>query len=536
MVDPTSSTTRNGGKSGSLTTATTTTTTTKTASRFGSATEALLNLDPELLGYDVARLLHEGSGDVVDQLLEHLDACKHEIVRIMEASSQRKRYHHPDGGCGSRLPDETKKGRVIVQPPLSGPANVAATNMTLVACRTGTSRSNSNTTNNVPAFYGVIPTEVLRQIAQSNFLTLKEMGRFLLLVSKSFPDALGQDNVWAMICCKQWRNTSKIPRYIIEARGYQWLFHQRLTGSATGDPRRGGGARGLPNSRGTSSVGRRCLSSSSVGPKNQHHGLAAPTLSPDRLVLLTSIWKGTEEVASLAFTGDPLATLVATGELNVRLENPILLGEVPIVDGVVDFHGGRGELFDDWRATIHCVRLDEYKCCCVHETATCAWGEYDYIVDPSSQNNSLFNENGSRHHQETTSSTTRRGGDTNATLDEQGEGGEAVEVDMGYLDFSPNSDGMELTGLGRALMSRIREFDTHNERLVGIRLDATLLCFTDGFRHDASSVKLSFSELRLEVWKSYDNGSAVLFHSKGESLKHGVTLLHLFDHLLGFKA
>ena len=104
-----------------------------------------------------------------------------------------------------------------------------------------------------------------------------------------------------------------------------------------------------------------------------------------------------------------------------------------------------------------------------------------------------------------------------------------LDLDLGEDDDS--SLDMEYD----AVPPRENTNDDNNDRLVGIRLDATLLCFTKGFRQDAESVQLSFSELRLEVWKSYLGGSAVLFNSKSESQKHGVTLLHLFDHLQGFQ-
>ena len=476
------------------------------SSSYSVRIKALLKLDTTLLGHDISRLLADERDlstppIIVDQLLEQLEECKREILRAVEVSSTPSSSMKLACYVGGRgLNDH--RSRALLSAGKNTAHVCGSSSSTIPRCNSGN-----------------MPIEVLRQVAQSDYLSLKELGRFLLLVSKSFMDELGRELVWKILCCKEWKNTSKIPRNLIEVRGYHWLFQQRVND-------RGGllldGKRQVP----------RPFSSGL-----NHHGLLfAQNLSPDTLVLLTSIWRGSKEVASLAFTADPLSTLVATGELNVRLENPISLGEFPVSEnGVIDMTGGFStDEFDDWRATIHCVRLDEFKCCCIHETSSCAWGEYDYIVDPSSQS-SIYNENGSRHNDPNKRQKLGTTGDDESNSNDNTDESDGVEVDMGYLDFSPNSDGMEFTGMGKALLSRIREYDTHSDRLLGIRLDATLLCFTQGFRQDAKSVQLSFSELRLEVWKSYMEGSAVLFNSTSEAQKHGVTLLHLFDHLNGFK-
>ena len=49
-----------------------------------------------VLGDDVSRLIHEGSSAVADQLLEHLERCKNEVLKVVIEASQRKRSHQPD--------------------------------------------------------------------------------------------------------------------------------------------------------------------------------------------------------------------------------------------------------------------------------------------------------------------------------------------------------------------------------------------------------------------------------------------------------
>ena len=507
------------------------------SSHYSVRIKALFKIDPTLLGHDISRILADDNDQeapfIVDELLEQLEECKREILRVLSKSRgshivtrrdivvASNSYRYFGGRYNSRY-DYISGGN-------SGSQTLSTTALvvwTPKAVPTTTWRyipsSVVQTTTVDNAISQIFPTEILRQVAQSEYLSVKELGRFLLLVSKGFVNDLGSDQVWKILCCNEWKNTCKIPRHLIDVRGYQWLFQQRVYNSLSG-----GSVNVKDGERPKRRVSQVSSSSSSSGL------LFAQNLSPNTLFLLTSIWKGSTEVASLTFTADPLSTLVTTGELNVKLENPIPLGEFPINpdSGVIDFNGSSAEgEFDDWHATIHVIRLDEFKCCCIHETSSCSWGEYDYIVDPTnSQNSRIYNENGSRHDDPNKRQKVDGVGDGNDEVDDTG-----VEVDMGYLDFSPNTDGMEFTGLGKALLSRIREYDTHSDKLVGIRLDATLLCFTKGFQPNASSVQLSFSELRLEVWKSYMEGSAVLFNSTSESQKHGVTLLHLFDHLVDF--
>jgi hypothetical protein len=109
-----------------------------------------------------------------------------------------------------------------------------------------------------------IPAEVLHQVCQSDFLTVQEMGRLLLLVSKKdIQDGLSKERCWELICCKQWRNTIDIPKSILLRMdgGYEGLFRQRYKSVTT-----------------------------AAATTSNNGGIPPPRLSPNQLTLLISIY------------------------------------------------------------------------------------------------------------------------------------------------------------------------------------------------------------------------------------------------------
>ena len=98
---------------------------------------------------------------------------------------------------------------------------------------------------------------------------------------------------------------------------------------------------------------------------------------------------------------------------------------------------------------------------------------------------------------------------------------------------------LPLGGFGSALASLIREYEASDNidplrRFQCIKVEPSLLCTSQGFLKNASSVKLVFNELRIEIWKCYQFGAANIFESNSEAKRHGVTFLHLLDHLVGW--
>ena len=349
-----------------------------------------------------------------------------------------------------------------------------------------------------------IPMEVLHQVSLSRFLTIQELGRLLLMTSVSMHESLGTDLVWKLLCCCQWQNSTLIPPHVIYKRGYHWLFRQRA--NILREPDR---------------IRESCRPCPSV--------LRAPQLMANELIMLISVFNSKQqEIVSISLEGEELESFLQTGEMNISLVDPVKLGFHPFdkENGMFDFSIMFCSDFNDWRASIHLLRTDNYQCAVIHETRKCSWGEYDYCEEPCTNNISngpavkmalpLSHEEAS-HLAKTTATKIS-----------------PIEVDMGYLEFSTGGQGFDLSVVGEAFLERIRQEERYaDDRLETIKMEPTLLCFTNDFDENNQYMELSFSELRLDVWKTYRGGSAMLFNSRFESEKriHGVTLLHLLDQL-----
>lgn len=349
-----------------------------------------------------------------------------------------------------------------------------------------------------------VPVEVIHQVCSSRYLTVQEEGRLLLLVSKSLYGSLGMDLVWKLLCCRQWQNTSMIPSHVIDRRGYQWLFRQRAKSIKEPD-------RALARPR------------PCIGP---------PLLSTKNLVMLISVFNASrQEIVSMSLEGMDLESFLLTGEMNICLLDPIKLGfhSINKQNGVIDFDMFCSD-FIDWRATVHILRTDRCQFAIVHETRESSWGEYDYCEDSCASTNVPTTKMALPLSSRDLSEEATNRAKSAAKLP-------PVEVDMGYLEFSTGTHGLDLSVVGEAYLERIRQEETYvDDRLETIKLEPTLLCFTRDFDDNKQSVELALSELRLDFWKTYRSGSAMLFNSHFESEKrsHGVTLLHLLDELNGW--
>jgi hypothetical protein len=179
-----------------------------------------------------------------------------------------------------------------------------------------------------------IHTQVLRQLTISDYLTAEDLGRLLLLTSKSFISDLGEDFVYFQLCRKRWRNSASIPT-LAKVRGYPWLYQTLSQGPEK------------PKKR--------------VWPT-----LPVPTLTPESMTLLVNIRDGHREVLSEVVRGESLKELLHCGQVYIPLEHPILIEDYPI-DHVPQRNQPSAE-FEGWNATMHAVRLDDHTCCCVHRS------------------------------------------------------------------------------------------------------------------------------------------------------------------------
>lgn len=348
-----------------------------------------------------------------------------------------------------------------------------------------------------------IPAEVIRQVCSSEYLTIREQGRWLLLVSKSIGQSLGNHQLWKLLCCRQWQNSSLVPSCVLERRGYEWLFKQRIV---------------------SSHLDHYQISAPMMRPQR----LDPPTISIDKLVLLISIFNSKEqETVSIALSGNELESLLQTGEMNISLLDPVLLGPHTIrKNGIIEFDMFCTDFFD-WKATMHLLRTDRSQCAIVHDTVNTSWGEYDYCEDSSASATGP-----------TAKMTLPLSGLDLAELKEtarkKNKKAETVEVDMGYLEFS--TDPLDLDFVGQAYFERLRQGEAfRSDVLDNVKIEPSLLCYTRDFDQSKQSVELAFSELRLDIWMTYRSGAAKLFNSRqAADREHGVTLLHLLDHLSGW--
>lgn len=192
----------------------------------------------------------------------------------------------------------------------------------------------------------VIPAEVLRLITLTGYLTHEELGKLLLLTSRSFASSLGEDFCWEMICRCKWSNTGRIPASFIrhQNRGYQGFFHQMSQGEIMEDRPR-------------------------LGP---------PLLTLDHLVVLLSIRDGNDsEVYSVILSPHVVEKLVRDGTVTIDLEEPVLAAECSLEnnDMFLD-HLLPAEKCRNWMASVDFLRLDTHQSCCLHDSCDVEW-EYE---------------------------------------------------------------------------------------------------------------------------------------------------------------
>jgi hypothetical protein len=263
-----------------------------------SAVDNLLNIHPH-------KLLHDATS-LDDQVLDSLESRLKSLLRSIDTIKHVRR-------ATKIQKDEDKKDQ---------------TSLTLLNVHKTTSQDET-ILHSAP-----IHTQVLRQLMISDYLTAGDLGRLLLLTSKSFISDLGEDFVYFQLCWKRWRNSASIPS-LAKVRGHPWVY-QRLSQD-----------REKPKKR--------------VWP-----ALPEPTLTPESMMLLVNVRDGKKEVLSETVRGDRLKELLHCGQVYIPLEDPILIEDYPI-DHVPQSNQPSAE-FEGWNATMHAVRLDNHTCCCVHRS------------------------------------------------------------------------------------------------------------------------------------------------------------------------
>jgi hypothetical protein len=320
-----------------------------------------------------------------------------------------------------------------------------------------------------------MPTEVLRQLTQSGFLSTADLAKTLLLTCKGYGIDLGQEYVYEHLCLSRWRNTTKLPPSLIADRGYYWLFRNL--------------SRGLHES-----------SPEELSP------IRPPSFDYDDMLFLISIRDGKgKEIVSEVLYGEQLETLTRDGSAGIFLEQPIHIGTYPSapVYAYPDYVD-RDQEYDNWSVMVQLYRLDQNKCCCVHQSGSCNWMTgFDYPAENTADRRSLT----------------------------------AASRFVGSFHSTPSVPTLELDEGGRLLEGRIQELDRYRlERYTfqGIKFDVHLNCFVrEQAPHQddtsARTVVLEFGEVRLTTLRVV---SREFTHAYAHDQQ--VTLPHLLEHLKGW--
>jgi hypothetical protein len=308
-----------------------------------------------------------------------------------------------------------------------------------------------------------------------------DLAKTLLLTCKCYEIDLGREYVYEYICKSQWRNITKFPPTLIADRGYYWLFRSLSRGIYIPEE--------LPT-------------------------IPPPAFSCDEMSFSISIRDGSgKEIVSEVLCGEQLAILERDGSAGIFLEQPISIGTYPYLGPAPDEYinyAERYEEHDHWSVKVHLLRLDQNKCCCVHdESGDLSWRTgIEYPGENTADRRSLT----------------------------------ASERFVGCLNsLSPL---LQLDGGGKILEARIQALDQHLRGphvtfFKGIELEVSLICFVqEQEQHQddpsARTVILEFGEVRLAALR-VDSEMFTESFTNASELHHGVTLPHLLEHLKGWE-
>jgi hypothetical protein len=318
-----------------------------------------------------------------------------------------------------------------------------------------------------------LPLETVRQVAQSGFLTSKELGRFLLLSSPSIPRHLGHDFIWNCLCHSKFPELLSpsivgllLPRRRNNQKKYsqEWIFRQF--------------SKSIPSTDSPFSA----TSTSTWVP------LTAPTLKPEDLIMLVQWYASKDDprpIATIPITPDQLLEFLEVGQVKVPAPSNLCLT-------INDMH--------KVHLTIHCVRLDRQECCCLHET-----GEYSWDPNPMTM-----------------------GLQEVLVQDEPALVVPNHPLSSGNLFFGPRVPVLLETS-GRDLETRLARGDREPggfELLV--MANTTTTC------QQPSGDQWQVEQLVLQFWANYSD-QLYVYDSSEQATKHGVTLLHILDELQGWK-
>jgi hypothetical protein len=328
-----------------------------------------------------------------------------------------------------------------------------------------------------------MPTEILRQLTQSGFLSTVDLAKTLLLTCKCYAMDLGREYVYEYLCKSQWRNVTKFPPTLIEDRGYYWLFRNLSRG---------------------------------ISIPEEESRIPPPVISYNEMFFSISIRDGSgKEIVSEVLCGEQLAILERHGSGGVLLKEPISIGTYPYLGQASHAYKNYAEScveLEHWSVSVQLFQLDQNKCCCVHDES----GDFYWRV--------FMNYPG----------------------DNEAEPLADSERFVGCVNSSPSAPTLELDEGGKRMVGRIQAWDLHhpyegNAAFQGIKFGVNLICFVqeqEQHKDDPSArtVVLEFGEVRLAVLRVDSDGDYAEWFTNASQHHHGDTALpHLLEHLKGWE-
>jgi hypothetical protein len=241
------------------------------------------------------------------------------------------------------------------------------------------------------------------------------------------------------------------------------------------------------------------------------------------MFFLVSIRDGSgKEIVSEVLCGEQLAVLERDGSAGVFLKEPIIIGTCPYVPASMacrNYAESCVEL-EHWSVTVHLFRLDQNKCCCVHdESGDFFWLRcMNYPGENAAERRSMADS----------------------------------ERFVGCVNSKPSASTLELDEGGNRL-GRTQAWNRHclgEENVTffpfeGIKFDVNLICFVqEQEQHQddpsARAFVLEFGEVRLGAWQedlegSENEWSQTEWFTNDSEEHHAITLPHLLEHLKGWE-
>jgi hypothetical protein len=193
-----------------------------------------------------------------------------------------------------------------------------------------------------------IPTEALRRLMFSGFFAPAELGKVLLLVSKSFVCNLGPETVWDLLFQLRW---PKLYERLPKSTEYNTLFRRLSRGER--------------------------IESNFVFETP----LKSPALLENQLVFFVSIRDANDtDVFSHVLDDHRRGMLLNNGIVSFPLDRLILVYKTGAHSNARQGECGLASPYAAWKVYLHCVRLDTGQSCCLHEAS-----EIEHIFHTNSQ-------------------------------------------------------------------------------------------------------------------------------------------------------